>query len=320
MKLCYQSEFGPEHMVTDLKRMEAYILKEWQSSAGSPLPPEDIGNQLVRFHLTEEYPPTASHLLAKLFCRTAQQHSGTVAGLEQRLETALLVRKDPQIQACFQKCRESGYPAVHHSDRFRETYHPHYRLLRRDYGCYFPLLLELEAMPSGVVAIDGPCGSGKTRLAEIIASVFDCNVFHMDDYYLPHGCRQQNWKEFPVGNIDFPRLIAEVLEPLQRMTPVATCAYHCRRDAFGEKKNYAPKPLTVLEGSYSLHPALAAYVDKRIFLLCDAPEQLRRLEKREGQELTSFQKLWIPMERRYHALYKPDIGAYVMNTSSFFCD
>ena len=35
-----------------------------------------------------------------------------------------------------------------------------------------------------LVAIDGNCGSGKTTLGEYLAQLFDCNLFHMDDFYL----------------------------------------------------------------------------------------------------------------------------------------
>ena len=35
-----------------------------------------------------------------------------------------------------------------------------------------------------VVAIDGKCTSGKTTLAARLAEIYDCNVFHMDDFFL----------------------------------------------------------------------------------------------------------------------------------------
>ena len=36
-----------------------------------------------------------------------------------------------------------------------------------------------------VIAIDGPSAGGKTTIAEDIKKNFDCNVFHMDDFFLP---------------------------------------------------------------------------------------------------------------------------------------
>jgi uridine kinase len=35
-----------------------------------------------------------------------------------------------------------------------------------------------------IVAIDGKCTSGKTTLAAKLAEIYDCNVFHMDDFFL----------------------------------------------------------------------------------------------------------------------------------------
>ena len=36
-----------------------------------------------------------------------------------------------------------------------------------------------------IIAIDGPSATGKTTFAKNIKKHFDCNVFHMDDFFLP---------------------------------------------------------------------------------------------------------------------------------------
>ena len=43
-----------------------------------------------------------------------------------------------------------------------------------------------------LVAIDGKCTSGKTTLASKLAELYDCNVFHMDDFFLRP--EQRTWK------------------------------------------------------------------------------------------------------------------------------
>ena len=43
------------------------------------------------------------------------------------------------------------------------------------------LLTQKDAV---IVAIDGKCTSGKTTLASKLAELYDCNVFHMDDFFL----------------------------------------------------------------------------------------------------------------------------------------
>ena len=42
----------------------------------------------------------------------------------------------------------------------------------------------LEEKNFVIVAIDGKCTSGKTTLASKLAELYDCNVFHMDDFFL----------------------------------------------------------------------------------------------------------------------------------------
>ena len=55
------------------------------------------------------------------------------------------------------------------------------KLLRR-ICARLDLLLEQKAFV--IVAIDGKCTSGKTTLASKLAEIYDCNVFHMDDFFL----------------------------------------------------------------------------------------------------------------------------------------
>ena len=55
----------------------------------------------------------------------------------------------------------------------------------------------------------------------------------------------------------------------------------------GEGNLIPAKALTVIEGSYSHHPALNAPYDLKIFLTCERQEQRRRLMIREGDYFLS---------------------------------
>lgn len=320
-KLCFQSEFGPEHMIASPERVEQYILTEWKEAApmGKVCPRgEDIGNGLVRFHLTGEYDPQiAAPLLTKLFCLTAKNHAGTRQGLEQRLELAGML-KLPNWEAWLRDYREKGCPPVHHSDGFRQAYQPHYRLLDKACAGYFPALMEIATLKKGIVAIDGRCGSGKTGFGALTAQVFDCNVIHMDDFYLPVSRRQENWKSIPGGNMDFDRLIHQVLEPLHRGETVKVRPYDCQSGSYGPEQVYDPSALTILEGSYSHHPALRQYYDKMIFLTCPKSVQISRLMEREGDYFAMFEKLWIPLEESYLAACPLSPEAFVVDTGDLF--
>ena len=52
-KLAYQSEFGPAHMVQSPDKVLAALMAERKESGVAPLPPEDVGNGLCRFHITQ---------------------------------------------------------------------------------------------------------------------------------------------------------------------------------------------------------------------------------------------------------------------------
>ena len=66
-----------------------------------------------------------------------------------------------------------------------------------------------------IVAIDGKCTSGKTTLASKLAQIYDCNVFHMDDFFLrPEQRTPERFAEVG-GNVDYERFQEEVLLPLK---------------------------------------------------------------------------------------------------------
>ena len=66
-----------------------------------------------------------------------------------------------------------------------------------------------------IVAIDGNCTAGKTTLAGKLAEVYDCNVFHMDDFFLrPEQRTPERYAEVG-GNVDYERFMEEVLQPLK---------------------------------------------------------------------------------------------------------
>ena len=137
-KLAFQSEFGPEHLVTDREAVLNYLRREYGElgEGCAVIAPEPIGNGLCRLHLsacTEEKLP----LLAELFCRSAAAHKGSREGMNARLE--LLRELDvPGMAEWLAKYEAAGCPALRHSQTYRDVYAPHYRVIKLDY------LAELE--------------------------------------------------------------------------------------------------------------------------------------------------------------------------------
>lgn len=324
-KLAYQTEFGPRHMALEPETVLSCLRREWAAvpAGGAALPVEDLGEGLSRFHLTGGGDvELAAPLLAELFLRTAQEPRGSAEGMERRL--ALLRGLDvPGLDGWLVEYRRQGCPAVHHSEAFRAAYHPHYRLLNTQYAHCFPALLAIARLARAggpaVIAIDGRCGSGKTRFAALIQELFPCNVIHMDDFYLPMKKRPPGWEDEAGGNMDFSRFLSEILLPARRGGGLYYRPYNCRTGHLSGAEQLPLRPLTVVEGSYSTHPRLAGHYDCTIFLTCPPEEQARRLRAREGSAFPLFPRRWIPMEERYFHLCNIQAQCdWCINTSGFF--
>ena len=155
-----------------------------------------------------------------------------------------------------------------------------------------------------VLALDGPCGSGKTTLAAALQKQFPaCTVLHTDDFYLPPARRIPDWAHTPCANMDLSRLRDEVLRPAYAGQSVAYRAYSCREGAFLPPVQLPAQPLVILEGSYSHHPLLRPCETLRVFVGCAKAEQTRRLQAREGARYADFAARWIPLEEGYFARY-----------------
>ena len=153
---------------------------------------------------------------------------------------------------------------------------------------------------AAILAIDGRCGSGKSTLGAALASKWDANLFHMDDFYLqPHQRTPERLAE-PGGNVDRERFLEEVLLPLRNGKPVVYRRFDCGSFTFEEGRLIDPKPIAIVEGSYACHPLLRDFYDLRIFLDIDPQTQAERILKRNGSEaLERFRSIWIPLEETY---------------------
>ena len=304
-KLAYQNHFGAEHLVSDEGQMLRRIREEWDSlTADLPIRgPENIGGGLCRFYLNHDVEKDiAAQMLVKLFCMTAKEAKNPPDEFQEKL-LMLENLSVPGMREWLEEYRGRGCPPVRHSEKYRSAYHPHYRLLKLEYAAVFPALLEtakvLKEKGRAVVAIDGRCGSGKSSLARLMEQVFSCNVFHMDDFYLPVGQRAENWLEIPGGNMDLARFRREVLDSVFGGQAVDYRAFDCGAGAYMAPVRVEFTPLTVIEGSYSHHPALQAEYDLKLFVTCDKQEQLRRLKEREEDYFPTFERLWMPLEEQY---------------------
>lgn len=153
-----------------------------------------------------------------------------------------------------------------------------------------------------LVAVDGRCASGKTTLAEQLREILGCNVIHADSFFPRPEQRTAERLNEPGGNLDYERLLDEVILPLKRGEAFSYRPFSCKTQSLIEEIRVEPNDVTIIEGSYSCHPTLWDYYGLRVFLTVDPEEQLRRIEHRSGADaLTVFRERWIPLEEKYFA-------------------
>lgn len=162
---------------------------------------------------------------------------------------------------------------------------------------------ELKQKDRVLVAIDGPCASGKTTLAKELSELLQCPVVHADHFFLRPEQRTAARLAEPGGNMDRERL-SEVLLPLREGKEARYRPFLCSHQYLGEPILILPAPVILVEGSYSCHPDLEGLYDLRIFLCIESREQMKRLAQRESPEsLERFRERWIPLENRYFSEY-----------------
>lgn len=162
------------------------------------------------------------------------------------------------------------------------------------------LLRESSLTDIVIIAIDGVCGGGKSTLGEAIAAKYECNLFHMDDFFLRPEQRTKERYAQPGGNVDYERFQAEVLSRLSDEGGLSYRPFCCRTMRFGEAVRVAKRRLNIVEGAYSCHPYFRDVYQARFFVEASPKVQQERLLKRNGKEqYQRFVREWIPMENRY---------------------
>ena len=158
-----------------------------------------------------------------------------------------------------------------------------------------------------LIAIDGNCTAGKTTLAAALAKEYDCNVFHMDDFFLRPEQRTQARYAEAGGNVDYERFSEEVLQPLKAGRVFSYRPFSCRTFTLTDPVAVVPKQLNIVEGTYCLHPYFGDVYDLKLFLTVDSETQRERISHRPQHLQPKFFTHWIPMETLYFDTFRiPD--------------
>lgn len=306
-KFLHQSAFGCEHFVASLEKATDFIKKEYESGV-QPAQIEVLDGPYCRVPLSALNDGLRAETLGKLFVASAKREENGRPALLEKLRIArelvtagLLPFAEDAFDEAVAQWAAEGYPAIHHSDVFRENYRPAYRVIAKEFVTFLPLFAALDRLPpKAIVAIEGGSASGKTTLSKMLETLYRCTVFHMDDFFLrPEQRTPQRYAEIG-GNVDRERLSAEILEPLSRGEAVNYRSFDCHTMTLGKEKQVIPENLVIVEGAYSMHPELAKFYDFSVLLQISPQLQRERILRRNGSEMAHrFFTEWIPQEEVY---------------------
>ncbi len=309
-KFLYQSSFGCEHMISSIENVTNYIFTEYESICNhSESDVEQLDGDYCRVPLSYLNRGLSADTFGKLFFLSAKKEEKGRDNLIQKIKIAkeivsenLLPFSKEEFEKAVEEWEEKGYPAVHHSEIFRESYQPSYRVIAKKYIKFLSLFAEIDQrMKKGNVtfAIEGGSAGGKTTLSGMLTDIYDCTLFHMDDFFLrPEQRTPQRFAEIG-GNIDRERFLEEVLLPLSRGEIIKYRKFDCSSMNVGEKTEVIPKKLVVIEGAYSMHPEFREYYDFSVFLDISPRLQRERVLQRNPDMAERFFEQWIPLERKY---------------------
>ena len=161
------------------------------------------------------------------------------------------------------------------------------------------------------IGIDGPGGSGKSRLA---AELIRCwptaaTLVHGDDFGRPTTDPARSEQRIG-GLFDLARLATEVLDPHEHDAPIRYRRYDWSADRLGEWITAPHDGTLIVEGVYCTHPSIRDRYHYRIWVEADRATRLARGLARDGEEARSrWEDVWMPVEDRYRAEHRPDAAA-----------
>ncbi len=137
---------------------------------------------------------------------------------------------------------------------------PAYCVVRREYVRLLPLLAKIDRLLSEksriIVALEGGSAAGKSTAAALLEKLYDCGVFHMDDFFLRPEQRTRARLTEPGGNVDWERFQEEVLSPLTRGETIRYRRYNCHTQTVEAPESIVPRALNLVEGVYCMRPEL----------------------------------------------------------------
>lgn len=316
-KFIHQSEFGPAHLISNPKENFKRLKNEFAQL--DPLTKDKIVDflqpNLCRLHLQVLTQSSLNITTLQRFFELSTTPRGTIDSYYEKIEIlkelcieGVLPFTEIEVNRFKDEIGDSPLLPFRHSKNYRLAYAPAYRVVEKRFYDVLPLFSRIDELMSKnehvVVAIDGDCAAGKTTLAKLLKDVYNCNIIHMDHFFLRPEQRTKERLIEPGGNIDYKRFDSEVLVHLNMKNSFSYRPFNCTTQDFDPPISLFANKLTIIEGSYSHHPILTKNYDLKVFLSIPEDVQLERILKRNGNVMyEKFKNIWIPMEKKFELTF-----------------
>ncbi len=329
-KMCCQAARGAEHLLSDVSAAKHYFDIEYEQTPADSdtLLYEEISPSVCRINLgvfkTSGMPP---EWLFRMFVHSASVTANEEALLRNYLADADRFVRTAQVTFSYEEwinylnCyRENNMPTIHHSQIYRDSEKPAYRIVHSRFIKLIPILKaasffiksdrsddksQPEMQNTICIAIDGRAASGKSTMADDLNDVLCGGLIHLDDFFLPPSLRTGERLSEAGGNVHYERFFSEVLPLLKRSKAFSYRTFDCGKMDYGAVRTVRASKWRIVEGAYSHHPYFGTYADIKVFSDIDADTQMKRLRSRNGEQMAKrFAKEWIPMEENYYEHYQ----------------
>ncbi|MBQ2891449.1 MAG: hypothetical protein IJE45_00995 [Bacilli bacterium] len=294
IKLIYQETLGPNHIISDQNRVLNYLQKELEENHNlNNNLYEYIGTNYVRMDIHKYYQYFNSlDLFVDLFFKSLSLNQD-LSLLKETLNN-FLSKED---------LKDYNYLPVSHSDIYRSSYLPHYRIIKSSLLTIEHKVIQLDnylsLLPNKtIISLEGRCASGKSTITSKLKHKY--TVIPIDDFFLPINLKTKERLNEIGGNINYElvkKMLVELKQALKRNLEVFSySAFDCSKQEYYTKEIIL-KDKVILEGVYSASIYFRELIDKIAYLYVDKETQLKRINNRSLKE--KFINEWIPLEEKY---------------------
>ena len=150
-KFIFQSSFGCEHLLASPERATSYIQAEYEQNPSAPHLIEDLDGNYSRVHLGILNKGMTATTFGLLFCLSAKKEEEGTTLLNKKIEACSMLINEEKLPilkeeyyAMLTEWKNAGFPAIRHSQAFRDNYSPSYRVIANPFIPLLPLLCEID--------------------------------------------------------------------------------------------------------------------------------------------------------------------------------